>query len=168
MSWCLEPPEDCFFPYRFPACPSHCAETLHQLKCLWQPCGRTAPWCLQMGRSEAPRLGTRCWRQMYRVESLPGSQEQPTRHSVSRRNSCKMHHPGKVNRAKQCLPSSGLQYLKLYVNNNGPKLGKQLQALWCSGIYFSSFFPEPHCHCPVSDTQSICFAIYFSVSSHVT
>lgn len=95
MTWCLGPPEACFFPYRFPAC-----RDLDQLKCLWQPWGRTAPWCPQMCRREAARLGTRCWRQMYGVECLHSSQEQPTRHSVSRRNSWKMHHPGKVNRAK--------------------------------------------------------------------
>ncbi|KAL9846478.1 uncharacterized protein GJ701_008490 [Geothlypis trichas] len=38
----------------------------------------------------------------------PAQLEQPTRRSVSRRNSWRMHHPGKVNRAKQRLPSPGL------------------------------------------------------------
>lgn len=92
-----------------PCIPILLTEALEQLKCLWQPWGRTAPWCLQMGRSEASRLGTRCWRRMDRAESLPGSQEQPTRHSVCRRNSWKMYYPGKGNRAQQCLPSYGLQ-----------------------------------------------------------
>lgn len=128
MTRCLGPPEGWLFPYRFPACPCHWQRPgAAQASVTALPWARTTPWCLQMGRSEASRLGTVCWRQMYRTESLHGSQEQPTRHSVSRRNSWKVHHPRKLKRAKQCLPSSGLQVPDTVLITMAWTSGKQLQ-----------------------------------------